>query len=528
MARSLLLVLLVCAGCLEPRELEPLRHTSNCTTCHGSPVRSASELNQSAPPFDVAGNSDARSPGVGAHLVHLTPNEVHAGIVCSECHVVPDATDSSGHADSALPAELTFGSLASTGNRQPSYQTGTCVNTYCHLATTPKWIPSETPVQRCERCHAMPPPPPHPALSECERCHGEVVDAAGVIIATERHVNGVVDVDERCDGCHGSGSLGAPPPDLSGATDVSRIGVGAHAAHLAGGDNSRALACGECHTVPRTAGDSGHLDDATPHAEVIFTLSVGPEPTWSRHDRRCAGGWCHGPSSPAWTEPGPLGCTSCHGMPPAPPHPQMSDCARCHGEVIDAAGSILARERHVDGVVDVMLPEACNACHGDSTSAAPPLDLQGNALTTFAGVGAHRAHLDGSGIARPVPCSECHQVPSEVLSTGHIDTFAPAELAFSGVAKAFGASPSYDGMRCVNSYCHGDQFVFGHDSGGLATEPLWTQVDGTQKQCNSCHGLPPPAPHPPGPSFCSDCHSNVGITLQILDPLSHVDGVVTF
>jgi predicted CxxxxCH...CXXCH cytochrome family protein len=215
-------------------------------------------------------------------------------------------------------------------------------------------------------------------------------------------------------------------------------------------------------------------------------------------------------------------------MPPQPPHPQMSDCARCHGEVIDLGNTIVAPDRHVDGVVDVELPTLCNACHGDATSAAPPFDLGGAASTSSPGVGAHRAHLEGSGIARPVACVECHEVPSEVLAGGHLDTSLPAELVFSGVAKAFGASPSYDGERCSNSYCHGDEFVFGHDSGGLATEPVWTVVDGTQKQCSSCHGLPPPFPHPPGPIFCSDCHSNVGITLQILDPTSHVNGVVDF
>src|SRR5690606_4699647 len=231
----------------------------------------------------------------------------------------------------------------------------------------------------------------------------------------------------------------------------------------------------------------------------------------SRDTRRCADTWCHGPSapsaSPSWTAPSSAACTSCHGMPPPAPHPQMSNCALCHGAVVDDAGLVTDRSRHVDGIVDVVVPVACNACHGDATSAAPPADLMGNLLTSSPGVGAHRAHLEGSGIARPVPCGECHQVPAEVLVSGHLDTPPPAEVVFSGVAEAFGASPAYEGATCTNTYCHGDDFIFGHDSGGLATQPVWTLVDGSQKLCTSCHGLPPPPPHPPGPSFCSDCHT---------------------
>jgi predicted CxxxxCH...CXXCH cytochrome family protein len=379
----------------------------------------------------------------------------------------------------------------------------------------------------------MPPAPPHPQLSACATCHGQVVDDKNTIIAPERHVDGVVDVEESCDTCHGTGTLGAPPPDLAGSTEVSAIGVGAHAVHLSGGVASRPLACSECHLVPESAGDAGHLD-ASPHAEVIFSgvaESGGREPSWNRDVRRCASGFCHGPSavssvSPVWTESGPLACTSCHGMPPAAPHPQMDDCALCHGEVIDEAGTIVAPLRHVDGFIDLGLPVACQSCHGDAESAAPPADLEGNLATTFPGVGAHRAHLEGSGIARTLACGECHQVPTDILASGHIDSLAPAEVLFSGVAKAFGASPTYDGVTCTNSYCHGDSFPFGHDSGGTSKQPIWTQVDGTQKTCTSCHGLPPPFPHPPGPIFCSDCHDTVDITLKILHPERHVDGVV--
>jgi predicted CxxxxCH...CXXCH cytochrome family protein len=532
-ARWLLLPLATAAipvgssGCLEAREQPAPRHQSSCTTCHGSPLREGDEALRSAPPFDLAGKTD--SAAVGAHLVHLLPNDVHGGVACGECHVVPQATDSAGHADTPLPAEVVFGALASA-DRAASYDALRC-GVYCHGGATPSWDDT-SPAARCERCHGMPPPPPHPAARECALCHGEVVGESQAIVAPERHVDGVVDVDEPCDRCHGSGPLGAPPPDLAGGTEPTRIGVGAHAVHLAGGGNARAVPCSGCHLVPEAAGDPGHLD-ATPHAEVVFAdvaLAGGSTPTWSRDDRRCAGSWCHGPSAPAaspsWTDPTALGCSGCHGMPPLPPHPQMSGCSLCHAEVIDDARQIVAASRHVDGAIDVGVPMACNACHGDATSPAPPVDLSGQAATTETGVGAHRAHLEGSGIARTLSCGECHVVPATVLVPGHLDSAGPAEVSFDGVAESFGASPEYNGVTCAGSYCHGAAFPFGHASGGSATEPIWTLVDGSQKTCLSCHGLPPPPPHPTGPVFCSDCHPNVDVTLGILDPASHVDGNV--
>ncbi|MEQ9323136.1 MAG: hypothetical protein RIF41_28475, partial [Polyangiaceae bacterium] len=63
-------------------------------------------------------------------------------------------------------------------------------------------------------------------------------------------------------------------------------------------------------------------------------------------------------------------------------------------------------------------------------------------------------------------------------------------------------------------------------SGGTNTEPGWTDPQ-TGLMCNSCHGMPPPTPaHPPAPTFCSPCHSNVKGLGSFFDPSLHVNGFI--
>lgn len=532
--RSIAIVALVCAGlggCLEAREGAETRHQDNCTTCHGSPSREGTPLQRSAPPVSLDGRTTARR-GVGAHLQHVMANEVHGGVPCETCHEVPDETISPGHADTALPAEVVFTGVALAQTAAPSYGGGTCSDVYCHGSSRSlDWVPLSEPQPRCERCHSMPPSAPHPAVDDCSICHGEVVDAGGRVIAPERHVDGVVDVDERCDGCHGTGPLGAPPPSLTGDTARTTADVGAHRIHLEGSGRARRVACNACHSVPAATADEGHLDPPPAEVELTGIANAGGRvAVWNRDAQSCAQTWCHGPSagepSPTWTTQTSNDCTACHGMPPPAPHPQMDACELCHGTVVDGDDVVLAPSAHVDGVVDVNAPLTCNACHGDATSAAPPRDLMGNAAPSSPGVGAHRSHVEGGPNARPVPCEECHRVPATLLEPGHLDTEGPAELDFNGVARSFASSPTYDGVTCSNTYCHGAVFPFGHPSGAAVPAPSWTAVTPGPSACDACHGLPPPPPHPPGPSFCSDCHPTVGPLLDILDPLRHVDGQI--
>ncbi len=175
----------------------------------------------------------------------------------------------------------------------------------------------------------------------------------------------------------------------------------------------------------------------------------------------------------------------------------------------------------------------CTPCHGGSLEppleAAPPFNLSGEESPESRGNGAHKIHLKGTARSRALQCNECHIVPQSLYEPGHVDTPYPAEVTFSGPAKAFKAEPVYDAQSgsCQNTFCHGDSFVGFRPSGGTLTQPSWTALDGSAGQCDACHSLPPPLPHP-NQSECSDCHKNIDTSLQFTRPELHVDGVVTF
>jgi len=159
------------------------------------------------------------------------------------------------------------------------------------------------------------------------------------------------------------------------------------------------------------------------------------------------------------------------------------------------------------------------ACHGADVSNAPPKSISGATDTTSTAVGAHQAHL----VASPawhhrVDCADCHVVPDRVDAPGHMDGDNIAEVIFS--ARAGGAASSWNGTTCAAA-CHGKAAW-----GGSNPTPTWTRVDGTQSACGSCHGAPPPPPHPTG-SNCAACHPTMEeSSLTFRDPDSHINGVV--
>lgn len=145
----------------------------------------------------------------------------------------------------------------------------------------------------------------------------------------------------------------------------------------------------------------------------------------------------------------------------------------------------------------------CAGCHGDATT---PSSLSG----------AHAAHVGDGGLAPPLACAECHTVPAALDTPGHQD--GKVDVVFG--ERGGGASATWDraaGTCAV--YCHGSSMT-----GGSVPAPHWTGDDAAQMACHSCHGAPPPAPHPTG-SSCGSCHA-APLEANGMYAASHVDGKV--
>jgi len=329
-----------------------------------------------------------------------------------------------------------------------------------------------------------------------------IIVAASVLWACEEEVDTLPPLDPAafsCTSCHGGIEGSAPPRAIDGATSTTAVSVGAHRGHALGGNNSRPVACDACHLVPATLLEPGHVDTPLP-AEVAMTTG-----TWDHAVAGCSNTYCHGTAEPSWVRPNQAACGSCHGLPPPPPHPTGMACEGCHGAVAGPGLTIRDRMRHADGHVDfqtvtpTITPASCAAgCHGTDDEPTPAS-------------GAHLAHLSGGAQGKPVACGHCHLVPATIGAPGHNN--GTAEVMFSGTA---GTSGTYAGGTCNNTYCH-------NSSGGATTQPVWT---GPATTCSSCHGFPPPNPHPSSAS-CSGCHSNARAGMNV-DRATHVDGTVNF
>jgi len=507
-----------------------------CNTCHGS-------AQSDAPPVDTTGGSSTTLTSVGAHQAHLTAEgALSSPVGCDECHVVPATTLSAGHIDAA-PAEVAFGTLAKAKNTTPAWNraANTCSSVYCHgatlqggIRTTPIWTKVDHTQDACGSCHGVPPPAPHVADADCGKCHAETAEGAA-IAHPAKHIDGIVEVamPTSCDACHGSATNAAPPIDITGGSSTILVTVGAHQPHLAASSAlSAPVACAECHVVPATANAAGHIDLSP--AEVTFGTLAGTgaaTPAWNRDAATCSSVYCHGATlaggartTPTWTKVDNTqdACGSCHGLPPPAPHVQSSNCGLCHSATA-TGGAISTPAKHINGVLDVDANQACNACHGNATNDAPPVDTTGGNATTLTTVGAHQAHLlASSNLSAPVACAECHVRPTATTDAGHIDA-APAELTFGSLAKAGGATPAWNRTAgtCSATYCHGATL----GAGGAVTTPVWTKVDGTQDTCTSCHGNPPPAPHVTN-SNCGLCHSATATGGAITTPAKHINGTV--
>jgi predicted CxxxxCH...CXXCH cytochrome family protein len=376
-----------------------------CTTCHGDSSRSG--LIAAAPPVDLRQSVSRGSRGVGAHQAHLNGNAWWAGAACTDCHTVPTSLWDPGHVgDKETRATVIFGGVAAKGAVSAGYDRNslTCSGIYCHGATLkdstaartadPRWTDTTSP--GCRSCHGI----PGKGLGgpECYLCHQQSVascdpslpdclptgkrsldgkDVGIRFLSRAMHLDGKVPIGKdgnpaRCDGCHGSGTSGAPPPGVHGEVLISAPAVGLHQIHLTGGGLGKAVACNECHLVPQQVADKGHIDHDLP-ARVTFgtqargqayASTVDTKPSYDQGSHSCQNTFCHGLSgaqntSWTWNAPAAVDCTSCHGAPPTTllrggNHPDTAGaaCKTCHASAYDSAGK-LDPAKHVNGRVDL-------------------------------------------------------------------------------------------------------------------------------------------------------------------------------
>jgi predicted CxxxxCH...CXXCH cytochrome family protein len=297
---------------------------------------------------------------------------------------------------------------------------------------------------------------------------------------------------EQCARCHGSAESFAPPPSVAGVTTAAERPVGAHGAHANPGPVARrGLPCSECHVVPRTVNDEGHLARDL----VVFgplASAGGARPAFDRGAGTCANVYCHGVTLRAPSNPGPLAwtfqqaagaerCAFCHGFPPPPPHVSgVVECAPCHSDSVQRGNVILPDGLHLDGKVDA----TCGACH--------PLPPASGAHLAHAAEGALYGDLRTAGPGAPsyaFGCGHCHPTDGAKHFDGVIQVeLAEASPATAGTLKAL-ADPAaaYDRAAgtCSGTYCHSS----GQAAPVFATTPGWRS--GATLGCGGCHGNPP-------------------------------------
>lgn len=225
-------------------------------------------------------------------------------------------------------------------------------------------------------------------LLNCRFCHGTDYSGGRVTVGlTCRDCHTSTAGPEACNTCHGDfyhPSQIAPPQDLHNNFDMSAVGVGAHQNHVTTTTVTNTYNCDQCHTPVSNFQSPTHIDQ-TPLAEIEFAaLATGNgslNTSWDHGNATCGEVYCHGsfefkksqsanpwgyadslitgtPGPVVWTQAfsGPTICSFCHGLPPTGHinnNYTLNDCAYCHGSVVNNQGTIIDKNKHINGQADL-------------------------------------------------------------------------------------------------------------------------------------------------------------------------------
>lgn len=327
------------------------------------------------------------------------------------------------------------------------------------------------------------------SMTECSQCHGETY-SGGLVSPT-------------CANCHGTIAV-----HQEGITNPSSNNF--HAKYLKNNNKSMSE-CSQCHGETYTGGLVSPTCANCHNGIQVHKDGINTPSSSDFHGKYIA-------SQLGW---------------------DMRTCGGCHAA--DYSGGLvsptcLTCHTQTNG------PEACNTCHGDfndPSKIAPPQALNGSTQTTYAGVGAHTAHLYENDLGNNVRCSTCHKFPTSMYADGHLGTDGKAEIIFGRLSIQVGANPQYNfsNNTCSDTYCHGN-FSFSRSGSGFGfaytadamvgnnAVVKWNQVDGSQAVCGSCHGLPPTGHIAATLNTCANCHTGiVDASGNIIDPTKHINGV---
>lgn len=240
--------------------------------------------------------------------------------------------------------------------------------------------------------------PTQPDSKQCANCHGaDFTGGTSGVSCSECHAKGPKGEDwtQNCTFCHGGTDdpSGAPPKALDGSTERTSPGVGAHQAHIKASDLHAAFDCGTCHLKPYDIFSLTHLDGKV---EVLFPPDgLNAQAGFSRNG--CQNTYCHGKgqNSPAFNDPTPLTCHSCHGDAQMPQKLSGAHaihlhygvgCDDCHAN-LKANGATAYQfvdvALHLDGKIQVTLKKGafdaqnatCTAtCHSEERPWFSPLN----------------------------------------------------------------------------------------------------------------------------------------------------------
>ncbi len=235
-------------------------------------------------------------------------------------------------------------------------------------------------------------------LTECQSCHAANY-AGGTANVSCLTCHSQPAGPEACNTCHGVFSNPdyiAPPNDLEDNSDIASKGVGAHYKHVYNNSKSTNIGCFECHQQTESEGDFVNAHIAPPPAKMEFgefthSDSLGLNPEYDFANLKCSNTYCHGgfkfsksASANAWaySEDYIVGnnytpiwnsttnleaeCGTCHGqidtvdnvqiLTPRPVghfgNYQITDCANCHGSVVNSDGEIIDREKHINKLIN--------------------------------------------------------------------------------------------------------------------------------------------------------------------------------